>query len=52
MFSSLFLMVENCGFAICGLVHQQNLRICNLQINLKKFVDSHISEISEFAIAD
>jgi hypothetical protein len=34
-----------CGFAICGLAQQQNLRICNLGINQKKFADSHISEI-------
>ncbi len=25
-----------CGFAICGLAHQQNLRICNLGIKQKK----------------
>ncbi len=34
-----------CRFAVCGLVHQQNLRICNLRINEKKFADSHTSEI-------
>jgi hypothetical protein len=32
--------------------YQQNLRICNLRINQKKFVDSHISEICGFPIAD
>ncbi len=33
-----------CGFAVCVLAHQQNLQICNLRINQKKFADSYISE--------
>ena len=53
MFNSLCLIAENLriwGFAICGLAHQQNLRICNLLINQKKFADSHISEICGFEL--
>jgi hypothetical protein len=52
MFNSLCLIVENLGFAICGLAHQLNLQIYNLRINEKKFVDSHILEICGFVIAD
>ncbi len=41
-----------CGFAVCGLSHLRNLRICDLRINQKKFVDSLTSEICGFEIAD
>ncbi len=46
-----------CGFAICGLAHLRNLRICNLQIDQKtfadkKFTDSHTFRNCGFAIAD
>jgi hypothetical protein len=44
------------GFAICGLAHPKNLRICDLRINQKKladlkFADSHTSGIFGLAIA-
>jgi hypothetical protein len=43
------------GFAICGLGHRRNLRICDLKIDQKKFAnskfaDSHTSEICGFSI--
>ncbi len=52
MFNSLCLIVKN--LRICNLRtgSPTNLRICILQINEKKFADSHISEICVFVIAD
>jgi hypothetical protein len=49
--------LQICGFAICGLGYQGNLRICDLRINHYKFVDLrfaewHISELCGLAIAE
>ncbi len=57
MFNSLCLIVKNLRICYLRTGSPTNLRICilricNLQINEKKFADSHISEICGFVIAD
>jgi hypothetical protein len=52
---TMLLSLQICGFAIFGLGHQANLRICDLRINHYKFADLrlanwHTSEICGFVI--
>jgi hypothetical protein len=40
---TLLFFLQICGFAICGLIHQGNLRTCVLRINNYKFADCEYS---------
>ncbi len=51
---TLLFSLQICGFPICGLEHQGNLRICDLRINNYKFADLRFAgwNTQEFADFD